>query len=177
MPTDFRQYWSLDPEVTFLNHGSFGACPKDVMAHQSALRMRMERQPVQFFLRDLIDLQDEARHSISQFLGATVENSAFVRNATEGVNGILRSLVLKTGDEIVVTNHGYPACRNIVDFVCERWDARVVVADVPFVGATRAAIRSAILDKISSRNSFSFDGPYYKPDRPCSPYRATCTRN
>ena len=151
MPTDCIQYWSLDPEVTFLNHGSFGACPKDVMAHQSALRMRMERQPVQFFLRDLIDLQDKARHSISQFVGAKVENLAFVRNATEGVNGILRSLVLKPGDEVVVTNHGYPACRNIVDFVCERWDAKVVVADVPFVGATSALIRSTILDKISSR--------------------------
>ena len=105
-PTALRTHWGLDPDVLFLNHGSFGACPTAVLAHQRALRDRIEKQPVQFFVRDLQGLLDTAREAAAAFVGADPAGFAFVPNATTGVNAILRSLQLSPGDALLVTNHG-----------------------------------------------------------------------
>jgi isopenicillin-N epimerase len=130
--TQLPDFWLLDPAVSFLNHGSFGSCPKPVLDFQQALRLRMERQPVQFFVRDLEPLLDEARAAVAAFVGASPENLVFVPNATAGVNTVLRSLDFERGDEIIVTNHEYNACRNALDVEAARRGIRVVVADVPF---------------------------------------------
>src|SRR5438309_10227407 len=94
--------WPLDPDIAFLNHGSFGSCPRPVLEFQKELRTRLERQPVQFFVRDLEALMDEARGKLARFLGAEAEDLVFVPNATAGVNTVLRSLRFKPGDELLV---------------------------------------------------------------------------
>jgi len=124
--------WLLDPGVTFLNHGSFGSCPHPVMEFQQQLRERLERQPVRFLVRELEPLWDEARAMMAKFLGAATDDLVFVQNATAGVNSILRSLRFDPGDELLVTNHEYNACRNALNFVAERTGARVVVVSIPF---------------------------------------------
>ncbi len=151
MTPDAARHWTLRSDLTFLNHGSFGACPTAVLRHQSELRARMESQPVQFFLRDLYALIEEARQPVADFLDVSSADLAFVRNATEGVNGVLRSLSFKPGDEILVTDHGYPACRNIVDFVAQRFGAKVVVAHVRFPGTTFESATEDILAAVTER--------------------------
>src|SRR5205085_4954268 len=99
--------WALDPAVTFLNHGSFGACPRAVLADQQRWRDRMERQPVAFLARDLEGLLDGARGALAGFLAAEPADVAFVPNATAGVNTVLRSLRFDSGDELLVTDHAY----------------------------------------------------------------------
>ena len=124
--------FALDPNVVFLNHGSFGACPLAVLDYQTELRMRMEYQPVQFLQRDLEGLLDEARSALGEFVGADPDDLVFVANATAGVNTVLRSLRFEPGDELLVSNHEYNACRNAIHFAAERQGAKVITIDIPF---------------------------------------------
>src|SRR5206468_2111762 len=138
MPSSLARFWTLDPAVTFLNHGSFGACPRPVLEAQQRLRERLERQPVRFFVRDLEPLLDDARSALAACLGADPEGLVFVPNATTAVNVVLRSLALAPGDQLVVTDHAYNACRNALDFVAGAARAEVVIVPVPLPLALRA---------------------------------------
>lgn len=106
------QYWPLDRNVIFLNHGSFGACPNIVLEKQNEFRHKLEHEPVRFLIRELEPLLDEARQRLSDFLRVQSKDLVFVRNATEGVNTVLHSIQWKKDDNVVITNHIYPACRN-----------------------------------------------------------------
>ena len=143
--------WPLDRTVAMINHGSFGACPKVVLEAQQRYRLQMEQEPVRFFTREREPLLDTARDALAQFLGADPSDLVFVRNATEGVNSVLRSLTFDPGDELLVTNHEYNACRNAVDYVAQRNRATVVVAriPVPLPSPEEAvdAVLSAVTDK------------------------------
>ena len=130
--SEFVRHWNLDPNIAFLNHGSFGACPTHVLEYQSRLRDQLERGPVQFMHRDLENLADAARAETARFVGADPDELAFVPNATTGVNTVLRSLTFEPGDELLTTSHEYNACRNAMDFVAARSGARVVAVDIPF---------------------------------------------
>lgn len=150
-PSEHSRHWDLDPSVVFLNHGSFGACPRTVLAAQREFVARMEREPVLFVHRDLEGLLDVARGSLASFLGADADDLAFVPNATAGVNTVLRSLRLEPGDEVVTTDHEYNACRNALDMVAQLWGARVVVAQVPFPLQDPAQVVDALTRCITPR--------------------------
>ncbi len=144
-------FWPLDPEITFLNHGSFGSCPLPVLEFQRGLRDRLEREPVDFLIRDLEPMLDEARGVLARFVGAEEEDLVFVPNATTGVNTVLRSLAFGPGDELLTTDHAYAACRNALEFVAARSGARVAVASVPFPLDSADRIAEAVLAKVTPR--------------------------
>ncbi|MEC7725563.1 MAG: aminotransferase class V-fold PLP-dependent enzyme [Planctomycetota bacterium] len=150
-PSPLASHWDLDPEVVFLNHGSFGACPRVVMERQQELRARMEAQPLAFLYRDLEGLLDEARKPLARLIGCDADDLAFVPNATTGVNAVLRSLSFAPGDELLVTNHEYNACRNALDFVAQRSGAEVVVAEVPFPIDAPETVVERVLERVTER--------------------------
>lgn len=150
-PVADPRHWQLEPDLIFLNHGSFGACPRRILEVQQEWRIRLERQPLQFLVREVEPLLDAARAALAEFVGAEVQDVVFVPNATHGVNAVLRSLAFNAGDELLVTDHEYNACRNALDFVAERSGARVVVAKVPFPVKTAEEISGAILGCVTSR--------------------------
>ena len=92
----------------------------------------MEREPVQFFEELMPDLLLQSREALGRFLSCSADDLAFVSNATSGVNTILRSIKFEQGDEILVPDHAYQACRNSIDFVARRWGAKVVEVAIPF---------------------------------------------
>ena len=143
--------WPLERGVAFLNHGSYGACPREVLDCQAELREKMEAEPVRFLGRELDDRLDAARAALAAFVGADPDDLAFISNATSGVNAVLRSLTLSPGDELLTTDHAYGACRNTLDFVAARTGAKVTVAVIPFPVVSADAIVDAVVAKVTPR--------------------------
>src|SRR5437763_383043 len=97
-------FWALDKRITYLNHGSFGACPFAVLEEQNRLRARLEAEPVRFLAHEREGLADAARGALAKFVGAAADDLVFVANATAAVNTVLRSLTFAPGDELLVTD-------------------------------------------------------------------------
>jgi len=143
--------WRLDPTVTFLNHGSYGACPEPVLAFQGAMRVRLEAEPVRFLSGDLPGLLDAARVAVGRFLRADPEGIAFVTNATTGYNTVLQSLRFQPGDELLTDDHEYNATINAMRAVATRDGARVVVTPIPFPTEGPGVVLEAILGAVTAR--------------------------
>ncbi|WP_232317160.1 aminotransferase class V-fold PLP-dependent enzyme [Anabaena sp. CA = ATCC 33047] len=154
-PSELHKLWTLDPSVTFLNHGSFGACPQAVLAIQQRLRSQLEQEPLRFFGREWEPLLDDARSKLAAFVNADVQDLVFVNNATTGVNSVLRSLTFTAEDEILTTNHEYNACRNALDFIASRTGARVVVAKIPFPIKSPQQVITAVLEQVTSKTKLA----------------------
>lgn len=148
---DLAANWLIERGTLFLNHGSFGACPRTVLAAQQSLRERLESQPVAFLARELEGLLDAARVELGRFLGADPESLVFVSNATAGVNTVLRSLRFAPGDELLTTDHEYNASVNALRFAAQRDGVRVVVAPIPFPIRSPGEALGAILACVTPR--------------------------
>jgi len=146
-----KEHWLLDPSITYLNHGSFGATPKVVLAKQNELRAQLEREPVRFMVRELEPLLDDARRALAEFAGADPAAIAFVPNATAGVNAVLRSLDLDRHDELIVTSHEYNASRNALEYVAGLAGAKVVPIDVPFPLRSSGEVVERVMERVNDR--------------------------
>lgn len=147
--SELARHFSLDPSVTYLNHGAFGACPIEVQKVQEEYRARLERNPLHFFLRELEQAFDGVRAVLAPFLGAKPEDLAFVPNATAGVNTVLASLEQTAGSDVVITDHTYPACKNAVEYWAKRRKVAVRVAKIPFPLASSGQLAEAVLRQIT----------------------------
>jgi isopenicillin-N epimerase len=123
---ELRREFPLDPDVVFLNHGSFGACPRPVFERYQAWQRELEREPVDFLARRLPDLLDDARATLVDYLSCSGDDLAFVQNATTGVNLAARSLDLRPGDEILSTDLEYGACDLAWEWICDHTGAHYV---------------------------------------------------
>jgi isopenicillin-N epimerase len=149
------RHWLLDPTILFLNHGSFGACPRPVLEAQRRWRDRLEAEPVLFLDRELEGALAEARADVAAFVGAEPDDLAFVPNATTGVATVLASLRFEAGDELLTTDHEYNAALNALRRAAARDRARVVVAHIPFPIADPAEAVEAILGSVTTRTRFA----------------------
>lgn len=146
-----REKFLLDPEVIFLNHGSFGACPASVFETYTGWTRELERQPVDFFTRRSDALLDDARAALGTYLNADAADLIFIPNATTGINIVARSLNLQSGDEILATDHEYGAVDYTWRYVCERAGAHYIrqPVELPFTSAADFvdSLWSAVTDK------------------------------
>ncbi|MGH9421346.1 MAG: aminotransferase class V-fold PLP-dependent enzyme, partial [Thermoanaerobaculia bacterium] len=146
-----KEHWILDPAITYLNHGSFGATPRVVLAKQQELRDQLEHEPVRFMIRELEPLLDAARAELAEFVGTDPASLAFVPNATAGVNAVLRSLDLDRHDELLVTSHEYNASRNALEYVAGLEGAKVVPVDIPFPLRSPDDVTERVLERVTDR--------------------------
>jgi isopenicillin-N epimerase len=147
--------WALDPTVTFLNHGSFGACPKAILDVQRRWQDRLEAQPVRFLGRELEDLLDWSRSEIGAYVGADADDLALIPNATAGINTVLRSLRFDKGDELLATDHAYNATLNAVRYGAAKDGAKVVLARIPFPISSPDEAFEAIMAAVTPRTKLA----------------------
>lgn len=152
-PNLHRRHWRLNPAVDFLNHGSFGAMPNVVFESQRHWIEQLERDPIEFLApeRTLLPKLDQVRDLIAELVRADAADIAFVRNATEGVNAVLRSFPFSAGDEVLITSHGYNACNNAVRYSAEKADACVQVAELPFPIHSESQVIESIESRLTRR--------------------------
>jgi isopenicillin-N epimerase len=137
MPNLIKQLFLLDPKVVFLNHGSFGACPRPVFAAYQAWQRKLELQPVEFFGRNFAAYDRQARQVLGSELKVEPDNLVYIPNATYGVNVIAHSLSenpgspLQSGDEILTTDHEYGACNHAWEYACRKTGAKYVCQPIP----------------------------------------------
>lgn len=165
-------HWTLDPGTTFLNHGSFGACPTAVLDEQSRLRALLEADPVDFFMERGPVLWREAIATFSEFVNADPAGMTFQTNATGGVNTVLRSLALRPGDEIIVSDQAYRACRNAVSYVCGRSGARLVEVSLPFQPEGDEQIVELFLKAVTDRSRLALVDTVTSPTALRMPFEA-----
>jgi len=150
-----RHEWLLDPDFISVNHGSFGATPRIVLAAQQDWQRRMEAQTGRFFRSVLPDALRHAADRLAAFIGADGKDVVFVENATVGCNAVLRSLPLAPGDEVLVLTHGYGAVRNAVRYVAERAGARMTEAAVPFPRPDADAVVASVASALTPRTKLA----------------------
>jgi isopenicillin-N epimerase len=159
---EIRARWGLDPEVTFLNNGSFGATPTVVLDAVRQVQLEMEAEPVRFFARELPGRIAVARTAVAEFVGADPAGLAFVSNATTGVNAVLRSFPWKPGDALLLADQTYNAVKQTARWVSQRYGVELQFAKLPFpvnapedmiqpwLDAATPRTRLAVVDHISS---------------------------
>jgi len=146
-----RSEWLLDPGISFLNHGSYGAVPRAVLKEQRRLQEHMERDPTKFLVLELPHALRAAANHLATFVRCRGSDLAFIENATAGCNTVLASIRLSPGDEILLTDHGYPAIRKAVEYHAARTGSRVVEATVPFPISDPIEIFTAVASRLGPR--------------------------
>ena len=121
-----KKYFLLDPNIHFLNHGSFGATPKSVFREYQRWQLELERQPVEFLGRRITKLMADSRAVLGKYLGTHADNLVYTPNATIALNIIARSLELSSNDEVLATDHEYGAIDRMWRFLSKERGFRYI---------------------------------------------------
>lgn len=171
-----RDLFLLDKDLVFLNHGSFGACPKPVFAQYQEWQMELERQPVSFYRERYDKSLDEARAILGDYIHARAEDLIFVQNATIGLNTVARSLKLNAGDEILTTDHEYGAMELMMQFVAKQTGAKVVYQAVTIPYVDDEEFVENLWKGVTARTKIIFLSHITSPTALIFPVEAVCQR-
>ncbi|HVP71819.1 MAG TPA: aminotransferase class V-fold PLP-dependent enzyme, partial [Gemmatimonadaceae bacterium] len=154
-------HFTLDPAITYLNHGTVGVVPRRVQLAQQAIRDEVERQPARYVVRELADVGEfvqrmpprmrTAAAAVAEFVGCDAKDLAFVDNATAGYNAVLRSWLFQPGDEILITDHSYGTVGLTAEYVASRTGAKVVTLAMPFPATTPEKVIAAFEAAVTPR--------------------------
>ncbi len=170
------EHFLLDPNVIFLNHGSFGATPREVFEAYQRWQYKLEQQPVQFIVRELLDHLKHARLKLGYYLHAPDDDLVFIPNATFGVNIIARSLALETGDEILTSGHEYGACDNAWSFICKKTGAAYIRQPIPLPLSSFGKIVEQFWQGVTPHTKVIFLSHITSPTALCLPVGEICRR-
>jgi len=147
------KHWLLDKSVTFLNHGSFGACPTPILEKQSEYRKQLESEPLRFMMRECDALLAKSKNKLSAFVNCNPGDLVFINNATSGVNTVLKSLNFKSGSEILITNHIYPACKNTIKKIAKEKNLTIKEIKIPLPVFNSSNITDKIINGVNSKTA------------------------
>ncbi len=174
--SSLKEEFLLDPNIHFLNHGSFGATPKPVFEAYQNWQSRLERQPVLFLGRELDGLLKESRKALGEYLNADAGDLVYIPNTTHGVNIIAHSLNLQTDDEILTTDHEYGACDYTWDFICGKTAAKYIHQAIPLPVRSEDEIIDQFLRGVSPRTKAIYLSHITSPTALRLPVEQICHR-
>ncbi|WP_395054920.1 aminotransferase class V-fold PLP-dependent enzyme [Flavobacterium sp.] len=151
-----KSQFLLDESITFLNHGSFGACPKPILEEYQRLQLEQESDPVHFMQKKLPVYLKEAKKPLAKFIGCNVEDFFFTPNPTVAVNTIMRSLKLNEDDEILTTNHEYGAMDRTWHFYCKKVGANYVRQEISLPVTSKESLLDQFLKGCTSKTKIIF---------------------
>lgn len=171
-----RDLFLLDPDVVFLNHGSFGACPSEVFEAFQRWQRYLERQPVQFLGVEFDEHMRTTRKALGKYLRADADDLVYVPNATFGVNTIARSLALQPGDEILTSDHEYGACDRTWRFISMKKGAIYRRQPIRFPASTSEEILEEFWQGVNGRTRLIFLSHITSPTALTIPVAEVCAR-
>lgn len=166
----------LRDDIIFLNHGSFGACPREVFDVYRQWQLRLEQQPVLFLGREITQLLGEARRALGSYLHASADDLVFVPNSTHGVNIVARSLALGDGDEILATDHEYGACERMWQMLHRDTGVRYVRQVLPVPCTSQEELLEQFWSGVTPRTKLIFISHVTSPTALHLPVEAICRR-
>ncbi len=171
-----KDLFLLDPEIIFLNHGSFGACPQPVFQTYQAWQHELERQPVEFLGRRAANLMADARARLAAFLCASADDLIYFPNPTTAINMVARSLHLRPGDEILTTDHEYGAMDRTWRFTCKHTGAIYVQQPISLPVRSPESMVEDIWSGVNERTRVIFISHITSPTALIFPVEAICQR-
>ncbi len=171
-----RDQFLLDPDIAFLNHGSYGACPRPVFEAYQRWQLELEHQPVAFFRDRRRTLLAETRVALGAYLNAPADDLALVTNATVGVNTVAHSLDLQPGDEILLNDQEYGAIRMTWEYYAAKTGAVVVEQPIPLPVTTPEAIVETLWQAVTPRTKVISLSHITSPSSIILPVEQVCAR-
>ena len=174
--TSLKDLFLLDPEITFLNHGSFGACPRPIMEIYQSWQHELERQPVLFLGRRINELMSQSRLRLAVYLGVQPDEVVYFPNPTTAINMVARNLGLQPGDEILTTNHEYGAMDRTWRFICRASGAHYIRKQITLPLTSKEQIVEAVWSGVTRRTRVLFISHITSPTALIFPIEELCQR-
>jgi isopenicillin-N epimerase len=171
-----KELFLLDPEITYLNHGSFGACPRPVFEAYQKWQQKLEREPVDFLVRQADDLLAEARMALAAYIGCDADEVVYTSNPTTAANFVAHSLKLAPGVEILTTDHEYGAMDRTWHFICKNTGATYRQQPIPLPVSTQKDFVESFWSAVSPQTKIIFLSHITSPTALIFPVKEICQR-
>lgn len=168
--------WTFPEGITFLNHGSFGPTPRTVLETRERLLREHASNPMDFYLRKLEPLLEEALAEVARFVGCSADELIFIPNATAGMNIVAANVPLGSNDEVLLTDHEYGAVVRLWGQICQQTGARMVQARLPFPLTSKSEIVDRIFEKVTPRTKLLVVSHVTSQTAVIFPIREICER-
>jgi isopenicillin-N epimerase len=173
---DLKTEFLIDEDVIFLNHGSFGACPRQVFKTYQDFQRELERQPVEFLGRQAPDLLAEARQELGSYLNVDANDVVYFPNPTTAINMVVHNLNLLPDDEILSTDHEYGAMDRTWRFACHKSEAKYIQKPIPLPVTNHADFVETFWSGVTSRTRVIFISHITSPTALIFPVKEICQR-
>ena len=173
---NLKEQFLLDPETVFLNHGSFGACPRPVFDAYQRWQLELERQPVNFMIRQANELMEKARTDLAEYIGCEANEIVFTPNPTTAVNILVRSINLQPEDEVLTTDHEYGAMDRTWRFICKQTGASYRQQPMPLPFSTQEYFVETFWSAVSPKTKIIFLSQITSPTALIFPVEEICRR-
>jgi len=171
-----KQQFYLNPEIIFLNHGSFGACPKPVFENYQRWQRELEEKPVEFLGRRIAGLMAEAREKLATYVNCAPEDIVYFPNPSTAINMVVRNLNLKSGDEVLTSDHEYGAMDRTWLSICEKRGAKYIQQSIPIPVSNHDDIVELFWGGVTDQTRVIFISHITSPTALIFPVKEICRR-